>query len=269
MRNLAAEKPDLLSRARGLLDAKRAAAGGAGQGPAGGGNGPASARGAGRGVPGGTLATEGALARGTSAGRPGSEGRAAADAARGASEEELERLRSLGYAASGAAPRLPGPGRALRDPKEMRGFEEAYYRAFALLNAGRIEEAIGAYRAMLARDPDAPLVHHQLGRALRKAKQYPEAERQFREALRLAPDLAEAALDIGAVRRRSPTRRGPKRYRRALALNPAFPEAHAALARLRRSAGDLEGARAELRAALALAPSDPCTGRLSRASNRP
>ncbi len=208
-------------------------------------------------MPGGTLATEGALARGTSAGRPGSEGRAAADAARGASEEELERLRSLGYAASGAAPRLPGPGRALRDPKEMRGFEEAYYRAFALLNAGRIEEAIGAYRAMLARDPDAPLVHHQLGRALRKAKQYPEAERQFREALRLAPDLAEAALDIGAVREALSDAAGAEAwYRRALALNPPsrkpMPRSPACAVR-RRSRGRPRG----LRAALALAPSDP------------
>jgi len=179
-------------------------------------------------------------------------------AARAASEEEIERLRSLGYAATAAAPSMPLPSSRLRDPKTMRGYEEAYYRAFLLLSEGKIDDAIRAYRALLARDPNAPLVHHQLGRAFSRSKQYDAAEKEFREALRLAPDLAEAAYDIGAVREAMGDSAGAEQwFRAALALNAIYPEAHAALARRLFAKGDLVGARSEIERAVALAPADP------------
>ena len=139
----------------------------------------------------------------------------------------------------------------------MPGFEEAYYRAFALLNAGRVEEAIAASRALVSRDPQAPLVHLQLGRALRKGKYFGDAEIEFAKALSLSPSLAEAAFDLGAVlEARSDLAGAEAWYRKAVAINPAYPEAHVGIARLRRAAGDVSGARAEIMAAIELAPSD-------------
>ena len=41
---------------------------------------------------------------------------------------------------------MPAPGRALKDPKSMRGFEESYYRAFALVNSGDDQAAIRAFQ---------------------------------------------------------------------------------------------------------------------------
>jgi tetratricopeptide (TPR) repeat protein len=140
----------------------------------------------------------------------------------------------------------------------MTGFEEAYYRAFALVNAGRNEEAIAAYKALEARDPRAPMVRYQLGRTLRRTKQYDQAQKELQEALRLAPDLAEAAFDIALVREDQGDAAGAETWiRKALAINAAYPEAHAALARLRFRAGDRDGARAEMQRAVALAPTDP------------
>ena len=227
-RNLAQAKPERLAEARKTLASARAAV-------------------AGRTVP---------------TGPGGADGRAArpADprAARAASAEEIERLRSLGYAATAAAPSMPLPSSRLRDPKTMRGYEEAYYRAFLLLSEGKIDDAIRAYRALLARDPNAPLVHHQLGRAFSRSKQYDAAEKEFREALRLAPDLAEAAYDIAAVRETLGDSAGAEQwFRAAIALNAIYPEAHAALARRLFAKGDLVGARSEIERAVALAPTDP------------
>lgn len=176
-------------------------------------------------------------------------------AVRAVGEEEREHLASLGYASSGPAPRLPAAGAHLIDPKAMRGFEEQYYRAFTLLNLGRFEDAIREYRALAARAPDAPFVHHQLGRALRRTGAKAEAAGEFLAALRLSPGLAEAAFDLGALSEADGEREAAERwYRKALAINDAYPEAHASLARVRFAAGDRPGAESEIRRAIALDP---------------
>lgn len=175
-----------------------------------------------------------------------------------ADAETIERLRSLGYAASAAAPKLPGPGQRLRDPKSMAGFEESYYRAIAMLNSGKDAGAAAAIFGVLARrDPAAPIVHYQLGRALYRVGRPIEAEREFTEALALDPSLAEAAYNIGVLcEARKEFATATSWFRKAAALEPDNHEARAALARRLYAAGDLRGAAAELRAALAASPSN-------------
>ena len=125
----------------------------------------------------------------------------------------------------------------------------------ALMSEGRTEDTISASRRFLQIDPQAALAHHQLGRALFRAKRFEDAEHSFSEALRLAPDLAEAAYDIGACREaRADFSGSVAEFRRAIAIDPAYHEAHAALARRLFAGGDLAGAAAELRAALQYAP---------------
>jgi tetratricopeptide (TPR) repeat protein len=140
----------------------------------------------------------------------------------------------------------------------MPGFEESYYRAFALVNSGDDQAAIRAFRALSARDPAAPVVRYQLGRELRKTKQYEAALGELTRALALAPDFSEAAFELGVLREDLGDAAGAEDwYRRAIAINPAYPEAHAALARRRFQAGDPSGAREAMARAMALAPSDP------------
>ena len=219
-KNLASAKPDVVMTARRALEARAGASitGGAGSGSA-----PSTA--------------------------------IAADA------ETIERLRSLGYVASSAAPPapLPGPaaGRPLKDPKTMRGYEEAYYKAVALLNGGRAREALEDLQRLLGRDPDAPFIHLKLARAYYILGRYDESEAALTRALALAPAMAEAAYDMGAGREARKDFEGATGwFRRAVAINPAYPEARAALARRLFAKGDLAGAEEQMRAAVALSPSD-------------
>src|SRR5262249_1693888 len=83
-------------------------------------------------------------------------------------------------------------------------------------------------------------------------------EPEFREALRLAPDLAEAAYDLGAIAERRPDFPAAETwFRKAIAIDPSYHEAHAALARRRYAAGAKAGAMAALRAALPASPGNP------------
>jgi tetratricopeptide (TPR) repeat protein len=56
-------------------------------------------------------------------------------------------------------------------------------------------------RRALARDPDLPAAHFNLGKALLRQRRLAEAERAFAEAVRLAPALADV---VPATIRRAP-----------------------------------------------------------------
>jgi len=164
-------------------------------------------------------------------------------------------------------------GRALAGKGDAAGAADAYKKALdhrpdqeqaaiglaeALAASGRETEAIAACRRFPAGAPGAGLVQHELGRLLFHAGRFEEAEPAFREALRLSPDLAEAAFDLGAIAERKPDFPAAETwFRKAVAIDPAYHEAHAAIAKRRYAAGDMAGAAAELRAALAASPGNP------------
>jgi serine/threonine protein kinase len=57
-------------------------------------------------------------------------------------------------------------------------------------------ERIGYYRAALALRPESPGAHHHLGSALLAEKRWPEAELEYREALRLQPGYFQARVAL-------------------------------------------------------------------------
>src|SRR5690348_4499095 len=59
--------------------------------------------------------------------------------------------------------------------------------AAALRDAGRLPEAEGAYRALLADDPANPEPHHHLAGVLAAQGRLAEAEAEYRRTLQLAP----------------------------------------------------------------------------------
>lgn len=61
----------------------------------------------------------------------------------------------------------------------------------AALADGKLDEAIAAYEAVVAKAPDLPEVHHNLGLAYRKKGEAERAEAEFRRAAELDPDFAE------------------------------------------------------------------------------
>jgi tetratricopeptide (TPR) repeat protein len=120
---------------------------------------------------------------------------------------------------------------------------------------GDFDAAIGAYRRVLALDPDTALAHASLAVALGTQGRLAEAQRHAEHAVALDPRDAESWSNLGGIRAQRGDLTGAVRdYERALALRPDLASAHNNLALALRARGDLAGARAHLEAALARAP---------------
>ena len=74
----------------------------------------------------------------------------------------------------------------------------ALRQAVALHKAGRLDQAIKAYRALLKRWPALPQAHNNLGVALKASGRLQPALKAYRQALALAPDYAAAHGNLGS-----------------------------------------------------------------------
>jgi tetratricopeptide (TPR) repeat protein len=72
-----------------------------------------------------------------------------------------------------------------------------YYQASALAELGRNEEAEAAYLVALELQPDAALVHRQLGWLRLRQQHYVSAEQSYRRALELEPNHAAGEHNLG------------------------------------------------------------------------
>jgi tetratricopeptide (TPR) repeat protein len=68
-----------------------------------------------------------------------------------------------------------------------------------LKELNRYEEAEKEYKEALRINPDDALAHYNLGVLLYELKRYDEAEKEYREALRINPDYAEAHGNLGIL----------------------------------------------------------------------
>ncbi len=105
---------------------------------------------------------------------------------RAVSGEEADRLRSLGYIASGAAP-TAGKG-PLPDPKDRIGENTILSRAKILESEGKYGEAEACYRELLGLRPDVPWHYIGLGALLVKAERIGEGIEVLKGALRRMPE---------------------------------------------------------------------------------
>ena len=67
-----------------------------------------------------------------------------------------------------------------------------------VLRQGRDREAIDAFGKALATDPDLPEIRNNPGSILAATGDLARAEREFRESMRLQPNLAEAGRILRA-----------------------------------------------------------------------
>jgi tetratricopeptide (TPR) repeat protein len=72
-----------------------------------------------------------------------------------------------------------------------------YYEASALSELGRMEAAEAAYLAALDLEPNAALVHRQLGWLYLRQDRYASAEQSYRRALEIEPDHADGQHNLG------------------------------------------------------------------------
>jgi predicted O-linked N-acetylglucosamine transferase (SPINDLY family) len=176
-----------------------------------------------------------------------------------------------------------------RPAAPARGVPELLAEAFAHHQAGRLDEAEGGYRSLLAADPrnfdathllgvvalqrgrpqealehflrardvnpQSAIVCNSLGEACRHLGQADEAFSHLRRAAELDPGYAEAHFNLGGLLRQLGRKdEAIAAYGRAVDARPEFAAAHGALAVAWHDAGKLDEALAAGQRALALEP---------------
>ena len=130
-----------------------------------------------------------------------------------------------------------------------------YYlgRASGLLSKQSID-------TLLAADPDSPRAHQAMGENYFVLRRMPEAEKEYREALRLRPDVPEVHLELGAVYAGSSQwAKAEQEFRAQAKLQPGNAEAAYRLGTALLEQGKAHEARVELLRADRLMPEMPET----------
>jgi protein O-GlcNAc transferase len=121
----------------------------------------------------------------------------------------------------------------------------------------RDDLAVEWIRQAIALDPNDPVAHSNLGEACRGMGRLDEAIASFRRALELAPDYAAAHNNLGAaLARQGRLDEAIAACRRALELHPHFPEAHFNLANALGERDEFDESITAYRRALELKPGD-------------
>ena len=130
---------------------------------------------------------------------------------------------------------------AILEASDARGeLPTAYFNlAFAFREAGRDGEAIANYRRALAVQPDYAEAHNSLGLALARGGKLDEAIGHYEQALRSSPDHAQAHNNLGAaLERQGNAAAAIDHYTRAIASKPDYAGALSRLAWLRATSAD-------------------------------
>jgi tetratricopeptide (TPR) repeat protein len=128
----------------------------------------------------------------------------------------------------------------------------------ALDDQRRHQEAEGEYRKALALQPDYAEAHNDLGVSLSGQDRYPEAEAAFRGALRLKHDFPQAHVNLGnTLNNLGRHQEAAAACREALRLDPDYAKAHTSLGVSLNNLGRHQEAAAACRASIRLEPNRP------------
>jgi len=164
------------------------------------------------------------------------------------SAAELEKLAALGYLGGAVSPTGPLP-----DPRERIHVLQQVKGAFRLAAAGRDEEAVRSFRAVLQDNPLLFDARFELAQTLTRLERWDEAHDAYKAALRAAPSLAApVALELGRVCLKL-GRLGEAEANGHVAERSNRARARELLARVALARDDLEGAEREA----GLATGDP------------
>jgi protein O-mannosyl-transferase len=127
----------------------------------------------------------------------------------------------------------------------------------ALLNRGRLPEAIGQFEAALRIKPDYAYAHNGLGNALFLSGRGAEAIHHYQEALRIDPRYPEAHNGLGnALFQSGHLPEARAECEKALKLKPYYAEAHCVLGLILAQQGQIPEAIAQFETASRLNPAD-------------
>ena len=128
---------------------------------------------------------------------------------------------------------------------------------FALMDKGRIDEAIEYFQIAIRLDPRDEKAFNNLGLAYKSKGLYDEAIDQFHAALSLRPDDPEVHNNLGVIYKyKGMFDKAIEEHRIALRLKPAYAEAHFNLGVIYLDIGAVDKAREEFEAGLEIKPDD-------------
>ena len=162
------------------------------------------------------------------------------------------------HSAEGSWPSPGGAGcprRGHRYPADVGLKPDSFYAranlGFALLQWGKLDEAIAEYREAIRLKPNDPTAHNNLGNALGQRGKLDEAIAECREAIRLKPNEPNSHNTLGnALRERGQLDEAIAECREAIRLKPNEPNSHRILGIALYDQGRLDEAIAEFRAAI-------------------
>ena len=142
---------------------------------------------------------------------------------------------------------------------------------------GAYNQAVQEYREVLRLEPDRPAVHYRIGRSLmgrfwqrQSQEDLAAAEKEFEEELRSHPDNANAAYELGEMRRKSRQNDEAERYfEQAIQHYPDFAEAQLGLAAVLLEKNEAEKALPHAQRAATVDPeNEVCWYRLAKIQRR-
>jgi len=123
------------------------------------------------------------------------------------------------------------------------------------LRGGKNEIAVGLISRAIRENPSNPTYYINLGNALKDQGRLEEAILNYRQALSIKPDFAEACNNLGsALKEHGDLEAAIESFRRSIALKPNFAETHSNLGNALKDQGQLEEAIACYGQALLLKP---------------
>jgi tetratricopeptide (TPR) repeat protein len=135
-----------------------------------------------------------------------------------------------------------------------------YNLGHALLERGQVQEAIAEFERTLELKPDHAKAHYNLGVALVKQNRWEEALTHFQRSVELHPGVADTQFGLAqALVQSGRLDEAIVHYERALVLEPANPQAHSFLAHVLVQKGRVREAIQHYEAAVNAQPGNPFT----------
>jgi len=155
-----------------------------------------------------------------------------------------------------------GTGFAARESSGTPAARSAFDKGEAAARAGKLDEAVAAFRKAIAADPDFVDAHQRLIEVTQRQQlqdaesaSLPRLKRQYDQWVRQHPTRAVYQVALGLLTKDAD--QADAYYNKALALDPSSASAHALLARNADTRGDWDTQRTHLKAAVENNPGEP------------
>jgi tetratricopeptide (TPR) repeat protein len=156
---------------------------------------------------------------------------------------------------------LPQPVKLDKGPRNaadaLAKIKAAFKEAVDLTNAGKYDEAVTAYNAILATNPNITAIYKNLGLVYVQKKDYAAAETAYLKVLDLEPGDPDATLALAGVYLGTGQKdRAKEMLDKATAANPGDPKAQFRQGVFLRNANDNEGAIQAFQTVIAAEPAN-------------